>query len=456
MIQVAERKFLKETMSRCMTCFEPVPAEVVQIGDKIYMDRFCPKHKNRSMMISSDARFYYLAKAGDDSCSGGSCCSADGSSKGTLGRNEFLKGNPFEFLNSCVALIEIVDSCNMPCPTCYAGAEIAKPENLRYSPLEDVKARVQDVINRKNHPLDVLQLSGGEPTLHPQFFELLDWALANDDVKAVLVNTNGLKLAHRGEFTEEMAKRAAHDKLAIYLQFDGLQEAGQVSLRGADYRKHKMATIEICKEMGLVIHLAMTVTHDNLDKVSEVIDFGLKYNHIRGVSLQPVFGSGRGSVDRIADPISVADVVKSIIANSSLLKAEDFTPLPCGNPNCHMVAGIIRTLGMYKSVRHYVDFSHVPEILRNKVNFRIEDLDKCGCDGNWFAQKLQEKLLKSAAGFFILIKPFMDARMWDDDRIAACCTHVIKKDGKLDSFCHYYSGFPAESGMKFIHVQGSH
>jgi uncharacterized radical SAM superfamily Fe-S cluster-containing enzyme len=110
---------------------------------------------------------------------------------------------------------------------------------------------------------------------------------------------------------------------------------------------------------------------------------------------------------------------------------------------------------MRKSIRHFVDFSQVPEFLRNKVNFRIEDLDKCGCDGNLFAQSFQKTLLKSAAGFFILIKPFMDARTWDDDRIAACCTHVVKKDGKLDSFCHYYSGFP-ESGMNLIHVQGRH
>jgi hypothetical protein len=35
----------------------------------------------------------------------------------------------------------------------------------------------------------------------------------------------------------------------------------------------------------------------------------------------------------------------------------------------------------------------------------------------------------------------MDAWTWDEDRIDRCCTHVIRPDGKLDSFCRYYSGF---------------
>ena len=44
--------------------------------------------------------------------------------------------------------------------------------------------------------------------------------------------------------------------------------------------------------------------------------------------------------------------------------------------------------------------------------------------------------------FRLFIKPFMDALTWDEDRIDRCCTHVIRPDGKLDSFCRYYSGFP--------------
>ena len=45
----------------------------------------------------------------------------------------------------------------------------------------------------------------------------------------------------------------------------------------------------------------------------------------------------------------------------------------------------------------------------------------------------------AAAAFRLFIKPFMDAWTWDEDRIDRCCTHVIRPDGKLDSFCRYYA-----------------
>jgi hypothetical protein len=48
----------------------------------------------------------------------------------------------------------------------------------------------------------------------------------------------------------------------------------------------------------------------------------------------------------------------------------------------------------------------------------------------------------------LFIKPFMDAHSWDEDRIDRCCTHVIRPDGKLDSFCRYCSGF-ADCGSGF-------
>ena len=57
----------------------------------VFLKRTCPEHGEASVCIASDARFYWLAKGksenGDCGCGNGSCCSADGSNTGTLGRN---------------------------------------------------------------------------------------------------------------------------------------------------------------------------------------------------------------------------------------------------------------------------------------------------------------------------------------------------------------------------------
>src|SRR5947209_17153693 len=122
-------------------------------------------------MIASDARFYWLANGRNSQCSGGAggCCSADGSNGGSLGRNAD-PGDALgiqEKLSTCLALIEIVNSCNLACPTCYADSPVGAGKNVDAVPLADVKRRIQGVIDRKGK-IEILQLSGGEPTLHPQ------------------------------------------------------------------------------------------------------------------------------------------------------------------------------------------------------------------------------------------------------------------------------------------------
>ena len=103
-------------------------------------------------------------------------------------------------------------------------------------PLEELKTRIEAVIARKGG-IEILQLSGGEPTLHPEFFELLEWVQKHPRIDYALVNTNGVKLAHDDAFRDQLAVAMTRGKLQFYLQFDGVQAAGQHALRGADLRK---------------------------------------------------------------------------------------------------------------------------------------------------------------------------------------------------------------------------
>ncbi|MFT5121442.1 MAG: putative radical SAM superfamily Fe-S cluster-containing enzyme [Candidatus Omnitrophota bacterium] len=72
----------------------------------------------------------------------------------------------------------------------------------------------------------------------------------------------------------------------------------------------------------------------------------------------------------------------------------------------------------------------------------LADLIACGCENTDLGDLLHQLEMKEEHTDRLFIKPFMDASTWDQDRIVRCCTHVIRPDGKLDSFCRYYSGFP--------------
>lgn len=447
---------LKKTLGRCVKCSKNIKVDVVKVSyfgrnEEVIMRGKCQDHGNQEFVISSDARFYWLAKGNpENSCSGGSCCcsSSRSGSRGYLGSNatESSKQGVIEKLSTCLALIEIVDSCNLACPTCFADSPTGvSGSKLKYHHFEDITERVQSVIDRKGH-IEILQLSGGEPTVHPDFMRIVKWVRTNPGIDYLLINTNGVLFAKNEKFVQEIGDLFKEfDNIQLYLQFDGVQEAGQLELRGADLRKVREKAIKNCGKYGIPITLAMTVTRDNLPYIWNTVDYGRQFDNVRGVSFQPVFYSGRTSVvQRVKEsenPITVADLIIGLNEQSrGLLRVDDFTPLPCGDPNCATIGWLFRLGGkFYSPTKFGVDVPSLQKTLPDRINYSIEDLKQCGCENTSLGDLMKSLEVKESNAFRLFIKPFMDERTWDEDRIDRCCTHVIRPDGKLDSFCRYYA-----------------
>jgi 7,8-dihydro-6-hydroxymethylpterin dimethyltransferase len=440
----AAAELLKQTIARCPQCGAQCPGEVWRVpqaeGAQVIMRRQCRVHGPSESLLASDARFYWLAK-GDPANSSGGCgtscaCSADPAGfTGTLGRNALTPDTgECERLATCLALIEIVDSCNLACPTCFADSPKGA---LQFHPLPDLQRRIEGVIARKGR-LEILQLSGGEPTLHPQFFELLTWLMQHPKIDYVLLNTNGVKIAAGDDFATRLAQTIERGKFQLYLQFDGLQAAAQHLLRGADLRPMREKVLAVCEALTIPVTLAMTVNHENLAHLWEAAQHGLRFRCIRGISYQPMFLSGRIPAAETGPRLNTADIVTQA---DGTLRWEDFTPLPCGDPNCATIGYLLKTPDGPRSVSDFIHFSDVQDFLRDKVRYSLDDLARCGCEDQPLAGILKGFELDAANTFRLFIKPFMDAHTWDEDRIDRCCTHVIRPDGKLDSFCRYYSGF---------------
>lgn len=450
-------ELLKRTRSRCPVCFVSCPAEVwrtAEIRPRVLLTRTCPEHGPASVCIASDARFYWLAHGRSENqacgCAPGSCRSADGSSAGTLGKNADPGGalGIQERLATCLALIEIVHSCNLTCPVCYADSWLAGAGHADSVPLGDLQSRIDGVIQRKGR-IEILQLSGGEPTLHPDFFELLRWLHAHPGIDYVLLNTNGVRVAHDAAFAGELSSTFRPGRFQLYLQFDGPQSAGQQFLRGADLRATRERCLEVCRGFNIPVTLAMTVTAENLGFLWPAIEFGLRWPNVRGITFQPLFGSGRlprlvQHEDRRSEErrLNAADVILAAIEQSDgRLGFEDFTPLPCGDPNCAVIGYLLKVGDRIRSVSEFIDFRKVQGFLADKIRYRPEDLMRCGCESEPLGELLKQFELDASHTFRLFIKPFMDAWTWDEDRIDRCCTHVIRPDGMLDSFCRYYAGF---------------
>jgi len=213
-------------------------------------------------------------------------------------------------------------------------------------------------------------------------------------------------------------------------------------------RRKLIIYMELCEKEGIPVTLATTVNHDNIQYLWEIIEFGLKYRICRGVAMQPMFLSGRNpentSNSKLAlERLNTADIIIQCVEQSKgTLRYEDFTPLPCGDPNCATIGYLLRSPLGVNSISDFVDFSKLQGFLRDKVRYELSDLQNCGCENTELGELLHRFEMKEENAFRLFIKPFMDAWTWDQDRIDRCCTHVIRPDGKLDSFCRYYSGFP--------------
>lgn len=445
-LSILGRREIKETQSRCPVCNAAVQARVFAQDGRVFMEKTCAAHGAFRVLVARHERWYFESHGAGACCSpGASGCCGDAAAavpERTHG------GDPFEVLSTCIALIEIVDSCNLTCPTCYAESPYGVGQQVECAPYEQIVRRVEGVVQRKGS-IDILQLSGGEPTIHPEFERVLRWAVSHPKIGYVLVNTNLVRIAGDERFRGMLGEiRRAHGRFELYAQFDGVQAPGQRELRGADLRDMRERAIDAAGGFGVPTTLAMVVDDRTLHGVGDTLRWAIARPHVRGITFQPVFTSGRvapvesRTLPVFAAPVvtmGVGDVIQACIEQApELLCAEDFTPLPCGDPNCHTIGYMLRTDAGPVGMSRLIDIPTLQGFLANRVNYSLQDLAKCGCETEPLGELLKALEIGPDKPFRIMIKPFMDAWTFDQDRIDRCCTHVVTPEGTLDSFCRYY------------------
>ncbi len=268
----SEGRLIKQTMSICPVCLEPAQASVFERHGQVWMDKTCPGHGQFSALLSSDIRHYYqaLPQTGDgQSCCGSACGAPLGDAQAATWTN-----------HSCNILIEITERCNLSCPTCFAGST---PQHSNQMSLREFTRQVDQLVAGGKSAADVIQLSGGEPTVHPQLLEMID-VLLDRGFLQVCINTNGIKLAQE-RFAQSLAERFEHNdaSLFIYLQFDGFEDATYSRLRGrADLLRLKQKALKNCERLGINVHPVMTLTRDiNEHEVGDFIQLGMNHPFLK-------------------------------------------------------------------------------------------------------------------------------------------------------------------------------
>lgn len=430
------------TVSICSTCLRRVDAKVIFENDHVYMVKRCPQHGMEKVLIATDIDYYKNTR------------NYNKPSEAPLKANtDTHYGCPYDCglchdheQHSCLSVIELTDRCNLTCPTCYA---MSSPHYGRHRTLEEIERMLDIIVENEGQP-DVVQLSGGEPTIHPQFFEVLDIA-KKKPIRHLMVNTNGIRIAKDKEFVARLATYMPD--FEVYLQFDSFRPEVLERMRGKDLTDTRLQAIENLNECNLSTTLVVTLQKGlNDDEMGAIIDFALKQRCVRGVTFQPVQVAGRTEdFDPATDRITLTEVRQRILEQSPIWQPNDIIPVPC-NPDALAMAYALKIDGQVFPLTRYVDPAVLLNNSKNTIVYEQDQqlhqhvlkifstgisTDAAVCDMQSLLcclPQVQAPGLDYNNLFRIVIMRFLDAYDFDVRAIKKSCVHIVHKDGRIIPF----------------------
>lgn len=430
------------TLSLCPLCYKRVDAKIVFEGENVFMLKRCKEHGRQKVLIATDKEYYK------------NCRNYMKPSEMPLKYNSATHyGCPYDCglcpdheQHSCLTIIEITDRCNLTCPTCYAESS---PHNGRHRTIEEVEKMLDIIVANEGNP-DVVQISGGEPTIHPDFFEILDIAKSKP-IKHLMINTNGIRIAKDEEFVAKLATYMP--SFEIYLQFDSFKEDALIKLRGKDLRETRLKAIENLNRYNLATTLVVTIQKGlNDNELGDILDYALKQKCVRGVTFQPVQVAGRlENFNPETERYTLTECRSDILKQFSLFSEKDLIPVPC-NPDALVMGYALKVDDNVIPLTRLID----PSVLLNssgntivyeqdeKLKSHLLQIFSTGNSVDSATKEIQSLLcclpeisapdLSYENVFRVIIMSFIDAYNFDVRAIKKSCVHIVNKDGKIIPF----------------------
>ncbi|MDD3301984.1 MAG: radical SAM protein [Candidatus Gracilibacteria bacterium] len=436
--------FLESTISICNECLKKVEAKIIRKKGGIYIKKFCPTHGVQEEILEENPNYYFKKNL---YYKPGTGCKIQTTYNKGCPRDCGLC--PHHEQHTCIGLVEITNKCDLGCPTCYANSG-----NGEFLDLETIEKMMDFYQDSEYNKADILQISGGEPTMHPQIIEILNLA-KEKNFKYVMLNTNGLRIARDENFTKELGKIKLG--FEIYLQFDGFKDESYKNLRGKNILDEKLQAIKYIQKYKIPTTLVSTIKSGlNDDEIYKIIEFGLNQDYIRGINFQPVAFFGRGNTDT-KNRITLSGIIDEIENQSDdFIKFDDFIPLPC-DPDRVALTYLHKKKDKWNPITHKIDVTKNLDSIKNTFAFDLKDIIEDKKDGDcctgvcnpWagLTKILEPKLILMSKqeqsdyvnnNFFrISIKSFIDVYNFDIKSVQKDCVHIITPDLKKIPFSTY-------------------
>jgi 7,8-dihydro-6-hydroxymethylpterin dimethyltransferase len=438
--------FYALTNSLCSQCLGKVEAKVIFEHDRVYLSKHCPTHGREQVLIADDIDYYKQSQAfikpGD---------------MPLRFNTPIERGCPYDCglcpdheQHSCLTLVELTDRCNLACPICYADSGA---DHQQHRSLALIEKMLDAIVANEGEP-QIVQLSGGEPTIHPQFFEVMD-LVKMKPIKHLMINTNGVRIAKDRQFCDRLSQYMPG--IEVYLQFDSFEAAALQELRGADLRSVRQQAIANLNEFNISTTLVVTLKKGlNDHEIGKIVDYALQQKCVRGVTFQPIQAAGRlEGFDPKRDRYTLTEVRRSILQQCDYFKPQDILPVPC-HPDSLAMAYALKVKGQVIPLTGLFDNQSYVDMMPNSVLYeqntelkqRIFDLFSTSHSPSSSAASLKQLLcclpmLPVPDGisyeniFRILIVQFLDPFNFDVRSVKRSCIHIVHPDGRIIPFDTY-------------------
>ncbi|WP_017714923.1 radical SAM protein [Kamptonema formosum] len=451
---VRDYLFYSLTNSVCSKCLTKVEAKIIFRDECVYLVKHCPSHGHQEVLIADDIEYYKksleFVKPGDM----------------PLRFNTPIKYScpydcglcPDHEQHSCLTLIELTDRCNLSCPICYADSgveEISASGGVRrrHRSLQEIERMLDAVVANEGEP-QIVQLSGGEPTIHPEFFQVVE-LVKSKPVKHLMINTNGVRIAKDRSFCERLSQYMPG--IEVYLQFDSFEARALLELRGADLREVRERAIAHLNDFQISTTLVVTLKKGlNDGEIGKIIEWALQQKCVRGVTFQPVQAAGRlEDFDPKRDRYTLTEVRRAILQQSPYFKPEDIIPVPC-HPDCLAMAYALKLNGKVMPLTGLINPEAFVEMMPNSVLYeqneelkrKLFELFSTSHSPQSSATSLKQLLCCLPAVpvpngityenvFRVMIVQFLDPYNFDVRSVKRSCIHIAHPDGRIIPFDTY-------------------
>ena len=257
-----------------------IKAQIIERDGEIWMVKECPIHGKYEDMMAIDAKFLNWIEQNfpgrDIPAHNDEDLHRHGSSTVRYGRGSVLT-------------VDLTNRCNMMCDPCFMDAnQVGYVHELSWDEIQEILDNSLKIKPRRQMSV---QFSGGEPTMHPRFFDAIRYA-RKVGYNSVQAATNGIEFAKSKDYCKQAFEAGLR---YAYLQFDGIGNDANSHRQVGNLFDVKLRAIENMHAAGIEIILVSTIVNNlNNDQVGAIVNFAMQNpGKISFVAFQPVSFTGR-------------------------------------------------------------------------------------------------------------------------------------------------------------------